>query len=113
MLHTPVRAWMQEHSLFRGLWWHDALCQHEFSVFPSYMAKDKLKLEECVGSKMERKVETLLSAWLQLWRGQRPWPHPRILAGLAHIEHFDRLVLMWGRLDLEEGNAVPGLTHTD
>lgn len=57
-------------------------------------------------------MEMLLSAWLQLWQDQRSWPHPRILAGLAHIEHFDRLVLMWGRVDLEEGNMVPDLTHT-
>lgn len=87
---------------------HDAFCQHEVSLFPSCVTKDKVKLEECAGSKTERKVKTLLSAWLQLWHGQRPWHHPRIV---AHNEHFDRLVLMWGR-DRAGGRQYGAWPHT-
>lgn len=112
MLHTPVRAWMQEAlSFLRTVVAYDALCQHEVSMFPSCVTKDKLKLEECAGSKTEKKVKTLPSAWLQLWHGQRPWHHPHILTGLAHNEHFDRLMLMWGR-DRAGGRQYGAWPHT-
>lgn len=111
MLHTPVRAWMQEALSCLQTVVHDAFCHHEVSMFPSCVTKGKLKLEENAGSKMERKVKTLPSAWLQLWHGQQLWHHPRIL---AHNEHFDRLVLMWerDRAGRRQHGAWPH-THTD